>query len=285
MSKNLLLSKASKVALDPGVLFSGLHAVIFSGSPSTLIQGLGYGSLALTASVAAVRNFLPETNDKIANKFNSVTEKLNAPKIDSIGFPLFLNGVVLSGIALASLAKGDYLSASISLSYAIANTDKGARISGNNTWTLENVCQKTFEKVGANNIAENPLRIIKHSLYLPELWGSLGAFIYGASHSGWTAAAGLGAATVAVTAASINNGSANKPSFSKIIPKSVRGGFFPSDQVISRGFMTVASGCYAAGAVALGNYLPAGGHGLACLANGILTKQDRGRQAAQLNAA
>lgn len=269
----------SRVLRDPGVLFSGLHAIIFSESSSSLIEGLGYASLALTTAVSSLRNVFPKTNELLTAKFSKVSERLNLPQMDAIGFPLFLNGLVLGGIALASFAKGDYQSGSISLAYAIANTDKGARISGNTLWTLENLCQKAFSKVGLNNWAENPPTIIKHGLYLPELWGSAGAFIYALSHSGWGAGVGLAAASFGIVAAAVNNGSADKPRLTQYLPESFR----LSDQVVSRGSMAVASFNYAVGAISNGNILPAVGHGMAALANGILTKQDRQRQLSQLN--
>lgn len=278
------LRNARKVVLDPGVLFSGLHAIIFSGSPSFLIQGLGIASLALTASVSTLRNVFPEANKKIASRFNNIAKRLHAPDIDSLGFPLFLNGVVLTGIAGASLLKGDYLSASISMAYAIANTDKGARLSGNTDWTLENICQKAFRLAGKDNLADNPPRFIQHSLYLPELWGSAGALIYGASHSGLATIGGAFAAAVAVTAAAVNNmKNEEKSNWLPTVPDTIRGRLVPSGQVTSRMFMAFASAGYAIGAVSLGNYMPAVGHGLASIANGILTKQDRARQLAAHN--
>lgn len=284
VGKWLTDSKAGKVILDPGVLFSGLHAIIFSGSDSALIQGLGFSSLALTVSISTVRNLFPELNKNISEKLNPFFNAVSAPTIDSIGFPLFINGVVLSGIALAAFAKGDYLSGAISLSYAIANTDKGARISQENSWTLENLGNKFFNKIGMQKYVDDPSRLLKHTIYLPELWGSVGAGIYGFSHSGMAATVGAFSALVAVTAAAVNNGDLKKPAIQQIpivrniVAFSDRLDVASSDQVISRRFMKYASVSYGLGAAVLSNFMPAVAHGCAAGANSILEKADRQRQ-------
>lgn len=274
--------------------------LFFQGVLSPLIQGLGYSSLGLTLSISAVRNIFPDLNKKIAKKFNVVSEKLKAPTIDSNGFPLFINGVVLSGIALTAFATGDYLSSSISFAYAGANIDKGARISGNNSWTMEAVGTNFFnsaEKIGGTEkiksqlkfLAETPPRILKYSAYLPELWGSAGAMIYGISHSGMAAAIGALAAGVAVTAAAINNGDLKNPAIAKtpivgkLVSLSNRGENPASDQVISRRFMKYASISYGVGALLLGNPMPAMAHGCGAAGNAILESGDRSRQQVALN--
>ncbi len=287
----LSCTATGKVMLDPGVLFSGLHAIAFSGSSSYLVQGLGFASLALTLSVSAVRNFFPEFNKRIANKLNPVLERLGQPKVDSNGFPLFLNGAVLSVIAAASFVKGDLLSASISTTYAVSNMGKGAAISG--AWTLADVGKKIFNcaalamptkksKARVRMVAKNPPQFLKNSLYLPELWASAGAFSYGVAYSkGALTALGAASSFVSVIAAAFNNGSVRRPNNLKIpvlreVASLSNWNEKPaSDQVISRRFMKYANGVYAAGALASGNVMPALGQSFSMAGNARLEYSDR----------
>ncbi len=284
----------AKVILDPGILFSALHAIAFSGSSSHLIQGLGFASLALTASVSIVRNFLPNINQKIAQKLNPFLERAGQPKIDSNGFPLYANGAVLSVIAATSFYVGDLTSASISTSYAISNMGKGAAISG--AWTLEDVGKKSFSmaaqimptkrsKARIRMLAKNPPNFLKNSIYLPELWASAGAFSYGLLYStGLLTAIGALASSVSVVAAALNNGSFRRPYnikipvFGQVTALSNWKERPASDQVISRRFMKYASGVYALGALGAGNVAPAMGHGFAAAGNHILETGDRENQ-------
>lgn len=284
-----------------GISFSMLHALIFSASPSDTVQYLGYASFALNASILSIRHFLPSLNASLTNVFNKALENVKMPSFESAGFPLFLNGLVLTGIATTAFINNDPLSGAISLAYAIANTDKGARISQNIAWTMENLVQSIFNKaakhlpygntqMGAKMLSNNSPRFLKHSLYLPELWGSLGATIYGASHSGWAAAVGALSATVAVTAAAINNGDLKNPAVSQAPIINRITNFFDrnedfksSDAVVSRRFMKYASLSFAAGAGLLGNVVPAIAHSFATLGNHTLERADRSRQLAALS--
>lgn len=282
-------TKSGKVICDPGVLFSILHACIFSGSDSNLIFGAGLFSLGVTASVSAIRQLNPNLNEKISDKIRPILHKVSAPEFNSNGFPLFINGVILSGIALTAFAKGDYSSGVVALSFAVSNTDKGARISGEKSWTVENLGNKFFKAIGKNTYVENPPRFLKHTVYLPELWGSMGAFSAAFMHSGPAALAGGLSSLTAVRAAGVNNGDLKNPA---IRDKPVAGTFAKlsdgkespaSDQVISRRFMKYASFIYSTGAFVSGNIVPAIGHFSAGIANNILEKKDRQIQQEKLN--
>lgn len=160
MSKNVSLLQRVKnvgaglrrVARDPGVLFSGLHAIAFSRSFSEMTRGLGFASLALTLSISVLRKAFPDLNKRIAPAFNkNISDRLYAPRFDANGFPLFINGIVLTGVALSAFVRGDFTSGTISLFYAMANTDKGARIPDpnavtykENLWTIEGIGKKIF---------------------------------------------------------------------------------------------------------------------------------------------
>ena len=287
----LVNSKAGKVAFDPGVMFSAMHAIIFMGSESTTIKALGIASLGITAGISTLRNLAPNMNKAFAKAANPVLQKIGQPELDSNGFPLYANGVILGTVATTAVAAGDEGSALISVFFAAANVGKGAAIS--NSWTLESVGQKILNassnllplsgaKLGLKDIAENPPRMLKHSLYLPELYGSLGAFTYGVSHSGLFAAAGAISAAVAIRAAAINNGSMTAPAMQgfPVIGKA----FSSSDQVLSRRFMKWASVCYAGGASLLGNFDAMTAHLCAAGGNQRLENFDKKKQSEALTA-
>lgn len=296
-----------------GVGFSTLHATAFGRSDSSLIQGLGLGSLALTLGVSIVKK-QANLNTALSKKLEPILSKMQAPEYSSMGFPLFLNGVVLGTIALASFAKGDYTSGSIALTYAMANTDKGARLSqGNNaTWTVETIFSEAFKKaaklpmgdnlqIAFKQTAENPSRFIKHSLYLPEFWGSAGAFAFAMSHSGLLAIPGIALASVGVVHAAINNGdnqfraqikaAEGKESrignlierISSVSDRLQTEEIETNNQAMSRRFMKYASFTYSTIALAGGNVLPAVGHAAGGVGNWVLERADKARQREALN--
>ncbi len=276
LSAKLKFDKAFKVASDPGVLFSSMHAIIFSQSPSPVVQGLGYASLGLTVAVTTLREHFKGRNQQIAAQVNPLLERWNQPAFDKPTFPLYLNGVVLGGVAVTAGIMGDWLSAAISGSYTLANAGKGAQVAG--AWSLNDITSRLrIEKIPGFR------RLSEYTLSLPEFWGSAGALIYGIAYSnGLLSAVGALSASVAVVAAKVNNGKPENTGMSELVQSIPfirdRIKIIASDQVLSRRFMKFASSFYAAGAAWLGNPGAAAAHGFAAVGNHRLERADLARQ-------
>jgi len=274
-------------------MFSAMHALVFSHSPSPAVKALGVGSLVFTMGVSASRNLTPRFNKVVARVADPFMDKLHQPKIDSNGFPLYANGMFLSAVAMASVAAKDWKTMSVAVAFALANAGKGAAISGawkirdigkNVVCGLSSLIPKGTLKSSLNSAANNPAPFINNTIYLPEMYASIGAIIVGVSGTANAIASGNIGPTAITTlgtlcslgglaAAMQNNGDALNPKLGSlpVIGKYIK----DSDQVISRRMMKYGSLCFAFSCAVGGSPAFAVANGCAVLGNARLEAYDK----------
>jgi len=145
-----MLQNTVKIAKDPGVLFSLLHASTFlvtSGASSPAFA-IAMGSLGLSVGFSAVQKKVIPNNLTIPN-----------------GAALTTNGIILSSITALSIASSNVPTAIISGLYAISNTSKGLEMGG----------KKNLKTLGNYLLPKNDLvsRTIKNTAFSAEFIASL----------------------------------------------------------------------------------------------------------------
>ena len=188
-----MLQNTVKIAKDPGVLFSLLHASTFlvtSGASSPAFA-IAMGSLGLSVGFSAVQKKVIPNNLTIPN-----------------GAALTTNGIILSSITALSIASSNVPTAIISGLYAISNTSKGLEMGG----------KKNLKTLGNYLLPKNDLvsRTIKNTAFSAEFIASTGAFAVGYNGIGPMAGFGMGAATATLLTLGTSNNDIDNPTWKKI---------------------------------------------------------------------